>query len=292
MPLCVTNGCPALRELPLPKSASAPRSAAARRRRPALTSASWMTVVSPGVVVRMSAMLVAVVGLLSLAPAPARAAEPVAFAHGATRLVVTAPGYTLALSARNGKILELDDRAAGRRLTGTAGRCLWGAIPNTTPRLSAAARFAPANARRFTYRWNAARATLTMTYAAAHFGAAVVTVHACRRPSTCGSRWRTTAGCCSACVFRTASTATRARSGGLRAERAAGRAAEARVLHPHRHATCRSIRRAGHSPTISPRRGRGAPRRSTPSTRGPLRPAQLGFAHRVARSAAAGRRSA
>jgi hypothetical protein len=118
--------------------------------------------------------------MLVLAPAPARAARPVSFAHMATRLVVTAPGYTLALSARNGKILELDDRAAGRRLTGTAGRCLWGAIANTDSSYLGGCSFAPANARRFTYRWNAGRAMLTLTYAAAHFGTAVVTVHALR----------------------------------------------------------------------------------------------------------------
>jgi uncharacterized protein DUF6259 len=122
--------------------------------------------------------MLALAGLLAVGARPADAARPVSFAPGSARLVVTAPAYTLTLSARNGKILALDDRAAHRRLSGSTARCIWGAIANTDSSYLGGCSFAPGNARRFAYRWNAARATLTLTYASARFGTAVVTVHA------------------------------------------------------------------------------------------------------------------
>ena len=136
-----------------------------------------MTVSVLGVVTK-SARAVAVAAALLLAAAPAGAARSIAFTHTLARLQLQAPGYTLTLSARNGKVLALRDRAAGRLLTGSTARCLWGAIANTDSSYLGGCSFAPGSARRFTYRWSSARSTLTLTYASTHFGTAVVTVHA------------------------------------------------------------------------------------------------------------------
>jgi hypothetical protein len=52
------------------------------------------------------------------------AAAAIGFSQQGDRLVVHAPGYRLALSAQNGRVLELDD-ARGRKLLGGAAGCLW-----------------------------------------------------------------------------------------------------------------------------------------------------------------------
>jgi len=95
------------------------------------TRASLATV-GVGVVTRRSWIALATGAALVLVPGPKANAAPragIAFDDRAPgRLVLTAPGYTLTLAKRNGRILGLVDRAAGRSLVGTASRCLWGAL--------------------------------------------------------------------------------------------------------------------------------------------------------------------
>lgn len=76
------------------------------------------------------------------------------------RLVITAPAYRLTLGKRNGVLVELVDRASGGRVVSGSNGCLWGAVPS--------GRFAYVGgcAYRISYRWNAAAATLTLTYGA------------------------------------------------------------------------------------------------------------------------------
>src|SRR4051794_21376593 len=52
------------------------------------------------------------------------AAAAIGFSQQGDRLVVHAPGYRLALSAQNGRVLELDDARGHKLLRGAAG-CLW-----------------------------------------------------------------------------------------------------------------------------------------------------------------------
>ena len=92
--------------------------------------------------------------------------------------MVDAPGYTLALAKKNGKILGLVDHAAGRTVARSTSRCLWGAIAHNESTYIGACSFAPSGARRFSYRWASGSATLTLTYRAPRFGTAVVTVSA------------------------------------------------------------------------------------------------------------------
>jgi uncharacterized protein DUF6259 len=140
--------------------------------------ASWRDV-SSGVpkAARVAAVLAPVAALL-LGAAAARGDARVAFAAGASRLTIHAPAYTLALSRRNGRILELDDVGARRRLTGAASRCLWGVFANGDASYLGGCSYAPAQRRRFDYRWNASAATLTLRYRGAGFGTAVVTIQA------------------------------------------------------------------------------------------------------------------
>lgn len=98
--------------------------------------------------------------VLLLGVAPARSAAPVTFSATATRLVIHAPGYSLALARRNGKILELDQGTA--RLTGTTTRCLWGWFAGSDSSYTGGCSYAPGAGRSFTYRWQAS--TLTLAY--------------------------------------------------------------------------------------------------------------------------------
>ncbi|MGH3064728.1 MAG: DUF6259 domain-containing protein [Gaiellaceae bacterium] len=96
----------------------------------------------------------------------------------AGRLVVTAPAYRLTLDKRNGKILDLVDRAASARLVqGTKG-CLWRVESRGRPALKDACSFTARGARRFSYRWNAASATLTLEYSDPALGSATVLLRA------------------------------------------------------------------------------------------------------------------
>ena len=80
------------------------------------------------------------------------------------RLVVTAPGYRLALSSRNGAILELVERPSGERLVLGQDGCLWGAGVSGDGSYLGGCLFAPADGNRFSYRWDRVTSSLTLTY--------------------------------------------------------------------------------------------------------------------------------
>src|SRR5262245_10811495 len=155
VPLRVTKG------LLVPDAAEPPAAAQtgrmARTGRAPLTSASCVTV---GVTSKPAWILGALALLLVVGAAPARSAAPVTFSTTATRLVIHAPGYTLTLARRNGKILELDEGST--RLTGTATRCLWGWFAGSDSSYTGGCSYAPNAERRFVYSWRAS--TLTLTY--------------------------------------------------------------------------------------------------------------------------------
>src|SRR5205807_505957 len=98
--------------------------------------------------------------------------------RGAERLVVTASAYRLTFSKKNGKILDLVDRASGTHLLRQTTRCLWGAISYRDISYIGGCSFASRGARRFSYRWSPAAATLTLDYSARSLGSVVVTLHA------------------------------------------------------------------------------------------------------------------
>lgn len=98
--------------------------------------------------------------------ATAAAAAAVLFSQQHGQLVVQAPGYRLALSAANGRILELDD-ARGRRLLGAGYGCLWWLNPNHHASSRGGCGLHPS------HRWSARASTLTLTYPQV-----TVTVHA------------------------------------------------------------------------------------------------------------------
>ncbi len=81
-------------------------------------------------------------------------------------LRITAPGYELTLSRVNGKIVSLIDRAAGTRLLVGQGGCLWGARADGSTDYIGGCSFSRAGAARFSYRWDARSAKLTLKYAA------------------------------------------------------------------------------------------------------------------------------
>ena len=94
------------------------------------------------------------------------------------RLVIAAPAYRLTIDKRNGTILELVDRAAKARLVqGTKG-CLWRAESRGRPALKNACSFTPRGARRFSYAWSPASATLTLGYRDPAVGSATVALRA------------------------------------------------------------------------------------------------------------------
>ena len=121
------------------------------------------------------------VAILSAAGAGATTAHAagVAFTdRGAERLVVTASAYRLTFSKKNGKILDLVDRASGTHLLRQTTRCLWGAISYRDITYIGGCSFASRGARRFSYRWSPATATLTLDYRARSLGSIVVTLRA------------------------------------------------------------------------------------------------------------------
>jgi hypothetical protein len=83
------------------------------------------------------------------------AAAAVTFSHHGGQLVVQAPGYRVALSERNGRILEVDD-ARGRKLLGAGYGCLWWLNPDHHATSLGGCTVRP------TYRWSGR--TLTLTY--------------------------------------------------------------------------------------------------------------------------------
>jgi len=95
-------------------------------------------------------------------------APGVAFdAHAADRIVLTSPVYRLTVAKRNGKILDLVQRSTGASVLRGGSACLWSAT-----------RVGGCTARRVTYRWRPATATLTLEYTSPGFGTAVATLHA------------------------------------------------------------------------------------------------------------------
>jgi hypothetical protein len=84
------------------------------------------------------------------------AAAAIAFSQQGGHVAVSAPGYQLQLSARDGRIVELDD-ARGRKLLGGASGCLWWVNPVHHATSIGGCSFRP------TFRWRGR--TLTVTYA-------------------------------------------------------------------------------------------------------------------------------
>src|SRR5258707_8062378 len=159
---------------------TAPRSVAAQTRNRVVlarrTQASSGTVRGRG---RTSSWFVAVGAILAVAASSTRAlsAPPaVAFGDRGGSLVLTTSAYTLTLTKRNGKVLNLVDRATGAGLARNADRCLWGVAGASNTTYVGGCSFAPGAARRFSYRWNRAASTLTLTYRSSRPGTAVVTL--------------------------------------------------------------------------------------------------------------------
>jgi hypothetical protein len=111
--------------------------------------------------------LAAVLAGVAAAVAAAVLGSPgVAFdARAKDRLVLTTPVYRLAVSKRNGKILQLAQRSPSASVLQGGSACLWSAT-----RLSGCA------VRPFSWAWRASTATLTLRYGTR----AVVTLHALR----------------------------------------------------------------------------------------------------------------
>lgn len=82
------------------------------------------------------------------------------------QLRLTAPGYELILSRRNGGILSLVDRGARTRVLVGEGGCIWGARAEGTSDYIGGCSFSRTGAAKFSYRWNARTAQLTLRYAA------------------------------------------------------------------------------------------------------------------------------
>ncbi len=109
--------------------------------------------------------------LLSLLP------WPLAIAHAQGGIVFddSAPNsmrlsnshYELTLSKTNGAIASLVDKYTGANLTqGSRGGCLWGAVyPGHSPDYVGGCFYSQTGSNRFSYAWNAASSTLTLTYA-------------------------------------------------------------------------------------------------------------------------------
>ena len=93
------------------------------------------------------------------------------------RLVITAPAYQLTLAKRNGRIIDLIDRTGGSRVVQGSSGCLW-RTSQREPSLAGGCAFTPRGARRFSYRWDPASATLRLDYRASRIGSAVVTLRA------------------------------------------------------------------------------------------------------------------
>ena len=79
------------------------------------------------------------------------------FTQSGGHLVVSAPGYRVVLSAKDGRILEVDD-AQRRKLLGGSYGCLWWVNPEHHASSLGGCGFRPS------HRWSARTATLTLTY--------------------------------------------------------------------------------------------------------------------------------
>jgi hypothetical protein len=116
-----------------------------------------------------------VVLLLGWSGSPAVSARPLAspgpgssirFLSQARRnqLRITAPGYELILSRRNGGILSLVDRGAHSRVLVGEGGCIWGARAEGATDYIGGCSFSRTSAARFSYRWNSRTSKLTLSY--------------------------------------------------------------------------------------------------------------------------------
>lgn len=133
----------------------------------------------PLVVAAAAVALIAGAGPPSAAGVPAKRFSPIAFDDRASgRLVITARGYRLTLSKRDGRILDLIDGSNGARVVRGEAGCLWRAASRGGRSLMGGCSFAPRSLRRFSYRWHPASATLTLTYRDPLLGSAVVTLRA------------------------------------------------------------------------------------------------------------------
>src|SRR5205823_13392608 len=81
------------------------------------------------------------------------------------RMVLAAPGYQLTLSRQNGALLSVLDTVSGTHLVSGQNGCAWGATSTPDQSDIGGCAFSSTGANRFSYRWSAATATLTMTYA-------------------------------------------------------------------------------------------------------------------------------
>lgn len=98
--------------------------------------------------------------------------------RAADRLVITARTYRLTLDKRNGRILDLVDRTAQARVAHGTKSCLWRVESRGHPALKNACSFRPRGARRFSYEWSPASATLALRYRDPVLGAATVALRA------------------------------------------------------------------------------------------------------------------
>ncbi len=104
------------------------------------------------------------------------ASSAIAFTAPPGRLVVTAPGYTLQLSAHNGRILSLNRK--GQQLLHGGFGCMWDVNPNHHATKIGGCAFDRTGARRFSYRWDARTSTLTETWTGKDVGTVTVTLAA------------------------------------------------------------------------------------------------------------------
>jgi hypothetical protein len=115
-------------------------------------------------------MLIVLLGLPAIAAQGASAQSAgIGFAdRSAGQMIVTAPGYRLVLSKRNGGIVGLIDGGTRLRLTrGSREGCLWTASSEATMDVYSACSYGNGG---FDYEWDRASATLTMKWTAAAGG--------------------------------------------------------------------------------------------------------------------------
>jgi hypothetical protein len=93
-------------------------------------------------------------------------------------IVITTPAYRLTLAKRNGKLMELFDRASRAPVVVGSSGCLWGAVPVHEDEYVGGCSYARDGERRFSYHWDRQAATLTLGYRNAAERDAVVVLQA------------------------------------------------------------------------------------------------------------------
>ena len=138
---------------------------------------------------RAALPLLALAAALALPAASGARLDPDPSLPGATlvtrahdRMVLAAPAYQLTLSTQNGALLSVLDTVSGTRLVSGQNGCGWGATSTPDQGDISGCSFSSKGANRFSYRWSASTATLTMRYAgdptADRYANAVVTLTA------------------------------------------------------------------------------------------------------------------